>query len=208
MPATVISEHATGPGRAIGLFLARLLASLLRLRASGEANFPPYIAQMVGAADDMVRAYICNLAAVRLKSAGYAHAARVLRATRADRPDTAPLAHIEPASLDDLTARLEDTITLFQQAESMSEHFARLVFCALCMTTTDERGPIFPLTATCTTRRAAASWSLAHQFGAMAGRGPPYDQQTPPMVGYVPDILVCFRDAKAPHEAGSRLLRF
>ncbi len=208
MPANVISEHATGPGRVIGLFLARLMASLLRLRASGEADLPPYIAQMVGAADDMVRAYICNLAAVRLKSAGYAYAARVLRATRADRPDSAPPAHIEPASLDDLTSRLEDTITLFQQAESMSEHFARLVFCALCMITTDECGPIFPITATCAKRRVTVGCGMAHQFGAMAGRGPPYDQQTPLMLEYAPNILVCFRDAKASYEARSRLLRF
>ncbi len=208
MPANVFSEHATGPGRAIGLFLARLLASLLRLRASGEAKPPPYIAQMVGAADDMVRAYVCNLAAVRLKSAGYAHAARVLRTTRVDRPHTAPFAHIEPASLDELTARLEDTITLFHQAEALSVYFARLVFCALCMITTDERGPIFPVTATCAKRRVAVGWGMAHQFGAMAGRGPPYDQKTPPMVEYAPNLLVCFRDAKASHEAGSRLLRF
>ncbi len=208
MPANVIFEHATGPGRAIGLFLARLLASLLRLRASGEVNFPPYIAKMVSTADDMVRAYICNLAAVRLKSAGYAHAARVLRATRVDRPATAPSAHIEPASLDELTARLEGTITLFHQAEVMSEYFARLVFCALCMISTDELADIFLVAANFAKLRFAVGRGSARQYGTTAGRGPPYCQQTSPMVDYGPNIIVCFRDAKASHEAGSRLLRF
>ena len=185
-PANVLSEHATGPNRAIGLFLARLWASLLRRRASGEATLPPYIAQMVASAEDIVRAYICNLAAVRLKSAGYAEAARVLRTTRMDRPDIAPCAHIELASLDEQTARLDDTITLFHQAEALSAHFARLVFCALCMIFTGEgtaSRPPFALRAPSRDHRLTGSVFIARspvnggrrssQNPIAMGRGPP-----------------------------------
>ena len=48
--ASVTSYHTLGPGQVIGLFLARLLACLLRLRARGETVAPPHIAPMVSAA--------------------------------------------------------------------------------------------------------------------------------------------------------------
>ena len=155
-PASVASQHAPGPGRVIGLFLARLLACLLRLRASGETIAPSYIAHMVTSAEDMVHAYICNLAALRLKTAGYTHAARALRTTRADRR---PTTHAEPVSPEDLIARLEDTITTFNEAEALSVHFARLVFCALCMIFAGETPPVLPIIARDENTRPASGQS-------------------------------------------------
>ena len=174
-PASVTSYHTLGPGQVIGLFLARLLACLLRLRARGETVAPPHIAPMVSAADEIVHAYICNLAAGWLKSAGYADAADALRTARAG---NASPAEAEPASPEALIARLEDTIATFHQAQALSLYFARLVFCALCMITADE-GTAIQRPSALQAPPHANGWKktaeaiLARQYAATAGRGPP-----------------------------------
>ncbi len=168
--ASVISYHALGPGQVIGLFLARLLACLLRLRARGDTVAPPHIAPMVSAADAMVHAYICNLAAGRLKSAGYTYAADALRTARAG---NASPAEAEPATPEALIARLEDTIATFHQAQALSVYFARLVFCALCMIFTGELFPGFLVTSTFVKRGFAIGRAPARQYGMTSGWGPP-----------------------------------
>ena len=116
--------------RVIGLFIARLLAYLLHLQASGRATVPPDIAYMVASADLMVHDLICYLAERRLHAAGYRCEAEVLRATGTHRPVCAPSATTSPT---ELIARIEATRAKFEQAETLSEHLARLVVCAFCL---------------------------------------------------------------------------
>ena len=194
--ASVTSYHTLGPGQVIGLFLARLLACLLRLRARGETAAPPHIAPMVSAADAIVHAYICNLAAGRLKSAGYSYAADALRTARAD---NASPADAEPTSPEALIARLEDTIATFHQAQALSVYFARLVFCALCMITVDEGTAIRPHSAlrapsrsrrftgfTLIARSPHKRWRKSSSTPSPMGRGPPDFSPTIPNLFWDP----------------------
>ena len=136
--ASVISPNALGPCRAIGAFLAGLLAYLVRLQTSGQTVIPAHIAPMVRSADGIVYVFICNLAVMQLKSAGYTREADALRMMRADRPLNTSSVHAASASPAELIARLEATITMFEQAEARSEHLVRLMVCAHCLVCVDE----------------------------------------------------------------------
>ena len=122
----------------VGLFLARLLTYLVRLKASGRATVPPDIAYMVASADLMVHDLICYLAERQLRDAGYFGEAEVLRATGIHRAVCAPSATTSPT---ELIARIEATQAKFEQAEALSEHLACLVLCLHCFLNSNERKP-------------------------------------------------------------------
>lgn len=164
-PANVISYPKLGAADVIGLLLARLLAYLVRLQVSGGTTVPPDIAYMVASADLMVHDLICYLAERRLCDAGYLDEAEVLRAADIQRPVCAPSATTSPA---ELIARLEATRTLFEQAEVMSEHLARLVVCLYCFLDNNIRRPSYRIMV-----MAGQAWLIPHDYCLSLDPWPP-----------------------------------
>ena len=79
-PASLSNLSSRDPRRVIGLFLARLLAYLVRLHAAGEAVVPKDIAAMAHSAEALVSQFIRMRAAARLKASGLTFAANAMRA--------------------------------------------------------------------------------------------------------------------------------
>ncbi|WP_022693034.1 hypothetical protein [Ponticaulis koreensis] len=79
-PASFTNLSSHDPRRVIGLFLARLLAYLVRLHAAGEAAVPKDIAAMAHSAEALVSQFIRMRAAEQLKACGFTFAANAMRA--------------------------------------------------------------------------------------------------------------------------------
>lgn len=132
---TNLSSHA--PRRVIGLFLARLLAYLVRLHAAGEAVVPKDIAAMAHSADALVSQFIRMRAAEQLKACGFTFAANAMRAPDIPVGARQPSVRMErdqncePVTPAQLIDRLQTTIETFECAEDMASLLARVIVCAL-----------------------------------------------------------------------------
>ena len=146
-PASLSNLASHDPRRVIGLFLARLLAYLVRLHAAGEAVVPKDIASMALSAEALVSQFIRMRAAEQLKACGYTFAANAMRA-----PDIPVGAHLpsarteraqncEPVTPAELIGRLQTTIETFERAEDMASVLARVIVCALAYIFPETRGP-------------------------------------------------------------------
>ncbi len=146
-PASLSNLASHDPRRVIGLFLARLLAYLVRLHAAGEAVVPKDIAAMAHSAEALVSQFIRMRAAARLKASGLTFAANAMRA-----PDIPIGAHLpsarmerdqnyEPVTPAELIGRLQTTIETFERAEDMASLLARVIVCALAYIFPEVREP-------------------------------------------------------------------
>ena len=128
-PASVIPHPASGPGRLIGLYLARLFACLVRLDTSRERYAPSDITQMVASAEAMVYGFIRLLAAAQLESAGYTSAAHAMRTQAALWRDTTVQIDSGQATPADLIARLETIIANFERAYVLAHLLVCVIVC-------------------------------------------------------------------------------
>ena len=149
-PASFTNLSSHDPRRVIGLFLARLLAYLVRVHAAGEAVVPKDIAAMAHSAEALVSQFIRMRAAEQLKACGFTFAANAMRA-----PDG--LRHLrrsaqaaggadsevncEPVTPAELIDRLQTTIETFERAEDMASLLARVIVCALAYIFPEVREP-------------------------------------------------------------------
>ena len=175
VPASTLPEKASGLDRVIALYLARLLACLLRAEAAGQTVAPSDIAHMVASAEALVHAFVRMLAAAKLESAGYTHAARAMRDPIEKRDEARPSARAvsgaefgptSPASTVDLIARLNVIIANFEQADGVASALARMIICALAYVSPETRRiPVYPrfdailiVSATYPTKHAPPPW--------------------------------------------------
>lgn len=142
-PASLSNLSSHDPRRVIGLFLARLLAYLVRLHAAGEAVVPKDIAAMALSAEVLVSQFIRMRAAARLKASGLTFAANAMRA-----PDIPVSPHLperaqncEPVTPAELIGRLQTTIETFERAEDMASLLARVIVCGLAYIFPEVREP-------------------------------------------------------------------
>ena len=146
-PASSTNLSSRDPRRVISLFLARLLAYLVRLHAAGEAVVPKDIAAMARSAEALVSQFIRMRAAEQLKACGFTFAANAMRA-----PDIPVGAHLptarteraqncEPVTPAELIGRLQTTIETFERAEDMASLLARVIVCALAYIFPETREP-------------------------------------------------------------------
>ena len=171
-PASTISRNASGLDRVIALYLARLLACLLRAEAAGQTVAPSEIARMVTSAEALVHAFVRMLAAARLESAGYTHAASAMRDPLEKRDEAHRSvqatggADTKPAATADLIARLNVIIANFEQAEPLASALARIIICALAYVSPETRRmPFYPrfdailiISPACPTKQAPPPW--------------------------------------------------
>ena len=171
-PASTISRNASGLDRVIALYLARLLACLLRAEAAGQTVAPSEIARGVARAEALVHAFIRMLAAARLERAGYTHAANAMRDPIEKRDEANRSAQavsgadIGPAATADLIARLNVIIANFEQAEPLANALARIIICALAYVSPETRCmPVYPrfddiliVSPACPTKHAPPPW--------------------------------------------------
>lgn len=146
-PASFTNLSSHDPRRVIGLFLARLLAYLVRLHAAGGAVVPKDIAAMAHSAEALVSQFIRMRAAEQLKACGFTFAANAMRAPDIPLHSHQPAARIErhqncervtPA---ELIGRLQTTIDTFERAEDMASLLARMIVCALAYIFPEVREP-------------------------------------------------------------------
>ena len=146
-PASFTNLSSHHPRGVIGLFLARLLAYLVRLHAAGEAVVSKDIASMALSAEALVSQFIRMRAAARLKASGMTFAANAMRA-----PDMPVCSHqpttrmerdqnCEPVTPAELIGRLQTTIETFERAEDMASLLARVIVCALAYIFPEMREP-------------------------------------------------------------------
>jgi hypothetical protein len=149
-PASLSNLSSRDPRRVIGLFLARLLAYLVRLHAAGEAVVPKDIAAMAHSAEALVSQFIRMRAAEQLKACGFTFAANAMRAPdglRRQRRSAQAVGgadrgvHCEPATPAELIGRLQTTIETFERAEDMASLLARVIVCALAYIFPEVREP-------------------------------------------------------------------
>ena len=154
-------------GQLIGLNLTRLYAWCMRLQASGEMRAPRDLARMVISTDAMVHSYVRMLASNQLERAGFTFAANAMRTPIWQRTgrlvgSRAPSVRIERAqgcrvgsheaevhielprgsdlmSLVELSDRLQTAIENFERAETLANHLARVIICALAYLEPAER---------------------------------------------------------------------
>ncbi len=136
-PASLTNLSSHDPRRVIGLFLARLLAYLVRLHAAGEAVVPKDIAAMAISAETLVTQFIRMRAAARLKACGFTFAVNAMRAPDIPVGARLPAArterdqNCEPVTPAELIGRLQTIIETFERAEDMASLLARVIVCAL-----------------------------------------------------------------------------
>ena len=146
-PASFSNLASHDPRRVIGLFLARLLAYLVRLHAAGEAVVPKDIAAMAHSAEALVSQFIRMRAAARLKACGFTFAANAMRAPDIPVGAHQPMArterdqNCEPVTPAELIDRLQTTIDTFERAEDMASLLARVIVCALAYIFPEVREP-------------------------------------------------------------------
>ena len=172
VPASTLPEKAPGLDRVIALYLARLLAYLLRAEAAGQTVAPSDIARGVIKAEALVHAFVRMLAAARLERAGYTHAASAMRDPIEKRDEARRSAQAvsgadtEPDATADLIARLNVIIANFEQAEPLANALARIIICALAYVSPDmRRMPVYPrfddiliVSSTCQMKHAPPPW--------------------------------------------------
>ncbi len=147
VPASFSNLSSHDPRRVIGLFLARLLAYLVRLHAAGEAVVPKDIAAMARSAEALVSQFIRMRAAARLKASGFTFAANAMRAPDIPVYSRQPSARIEhakncePVTPSELIGRLQTTIETFERADDMASLLARVIVCALAYIFPEVREP-------------------------------------------------------------------
>ena len=193
-PASYDPYASPGPGQVIGLFLARLIAYLMRLQTNGQTIVPDDIACMVASAEGMVHHVIRAQAAAQLKHAGFTEAARAMRDPEALREarrsaqaaggadslvcncSPAPSLRLErvqgcnPASPAELIDRLQTTIETFDRADALASQLAHMILCALAFVFPETRErPAFarPDNASCRV-------GFSPPTIIPAGQGPPY----------------------------------
>ena len=148
------------PARAVGLFLAKLFAYLVRLQTSDQTIVPHDIAYMVGSAEDMVHGCIRMRASAQLKTAGYTFASEAMRApggsaqstsvagslvrtcSRANSLRTEGVQGCATISTEDLIDRLTTTIETFERADELADQLARMIVCALAFAFPQTREPL------------------------------------------------------------------
>ncbi|MDF1679119.1 hypothetical protein [Ponticaulis sp.] len=146
-PASLTNLILHDPRRVIGLFLARLLAYLVRIHAAGETVVPKDIASMALSADALVSQFIRMRAAVHLKASGYTFAANAMRAPDIPVVSRQPTARVEQAqncesvTPAELIGRLQTIIETFERAEDMASLLARVIVCALAYIFPETREP-------------------------------------------------------------------
>ena len=193
-PASYDPYASPGPGQVIGLFLARLIAYLMRLQTNGQTIVPDDIACMVASAEGMVHHVIRAQAAAQLKHAGFTEAARAMRDPEALREarrsaqaaggadslvcncSPAPSLHLErvqgcnPASPAELIDRLQTTIETFDRADALASQLAHMILCALAFVFPETRErPAFARPDNATCRVGPGPPTII-----TAGQGPPY----------------------------------
>lgn len=151
VPVSALPINAPGLDRVIALYLARLLACLLRAEAGGQTVAPSDIARGVAKAEALVHAFVRMLTAARLERVGYTHAASAMRDPIAKRVETHTTAQAtsgadtDPASTTDLIARLNVSIANFEQADALANALARIIICALAYMSPETRFmPVYP----------------------------------------------------------------
>ncbi|MAK61127.1 MAG: hypothetical protein CMK09_09140 [Ponticaulis sp.] len=175
IPAPASDMPHTLPGRthAIGLFLVRLMAYLLRLHQADKTSVRADIAAMVHSAHGMVHTFIRNRAAAQLKAAGCLNEASALRSKPGELAPAASHTQTEPISPAELIERLEATIETFERAEALASALACMMLCVHCLTTPWQRRPRHAQI-----RRASAIQTRRVGLGppkpVPVGRGPPY----------------------------------
>ena len=146
-PASLTNLSSHDPRRVIDLFLARLLAYLVRLHAAGEAVVPRDIAAMALSAEALVSQFIRMRAAEQLKACGFTFAANAMRAPDIPVHSRQPSArterdqNCEPVTPAELIDRLQTTIDTFERAEDMASLLARVIVCALAYIFPEVREP-------------------------------------------------------------------
>ena len=181
------------PARAVGLFLAKLFAYLVRLQTSGQTIVPDDIAYMVGSAEDMVHGCIRMRASAQLKTVGYTFASEAMRApggsvqsksgagslvrycSRAPSLRTEGVQGCEPVSPEDLLDRLTTTIETFDRADDLADQLARMVLCSLAFVFPQTRKPLFFARSANDSCRVG----LGPQTINPVGQGPPYTWPPP-----------------------------
>ncbi len=166
-PSSATDYTSLTIGQLIGLNLARLYAWCMRFQVSGETRAPRDLARMVISTDAMVHSYVRMLASNQLKRAGFTFAADSMRTPVWQRADSfvcsrAPLMRIERAqgclvcshepeghtatvqgcdliSMAEVFDRLLTTIENFERAETLANHLARVIVCALAYLEPAER---------------------------------------------------------------------
>ena len=176
IPAPASDTLRTLPGRthAIGLFLARLMAYLLRLHQAGKTSVRADIAAMVSSAHGMVRSVIRNRAAAQLKAAGCLTEARALRSKPGALAPAASHTQTEPASPAELIERLQTTIDIFERAEALASTHASLMLCVHCLTTPWQRRPRNPIEISSHSVLMNRREGLGPPTAIPIARGPPY----------------------------------
>ena len=192
-PASLDSLSSLDPRRVIGLFLAKLLAYLVRLQANGQTVIFDDISYMVGSAEALVNHCIRMQAAAQLKSAGFTDAARDMRDPDSFvcRSSRAPSARIEraqgcaPAAPAELIDRLKTTIETFDRADELASAFASMILCALAFVFPETRErDVHPRTDTCPLNEQRKV-GLGPPSITPVGQGPPYllsGQTGPPLL--------------------------
>ena len=150
-PSSASDYNSLTIGQLIGLNLARLYAWCMRLHASGETFAPCDLARMVISTDALVHAYVRMMASNQLERAGFTFVANAMRMPICQRTcSRAPTVYIERAqgceqtTSAELIDRLKNTIENFERAETLADHLARLIVCALAYLEPAERkSPVF-----------------------------------------------------------------
>jgi hypothetical protein len=140
-PASVIPLKSLSPCRLIGLYLARLLAYLVRLETSCPKAASPDDAQRVASAEAMVYGFIRLLAAAQLESAGYTSSAHTMRTQAALWTDTTVQTDSGQATPADLIARVKVIIANFERADALAHLLACIIICARGGAAPETRGP-------------------------------------------------------------------
>ena len=133
-PANAASYNDLTLDRVIGLFLARLIAYLVRLDASGYIFAPSDLAHKVASAEGMVHAFIRMLASEQLESAGLTDAAKAMRNPVWMRNKPVPLIDqtaMTPVRTAELMKRLKNAMADFEQADAMASMLARIILLAM-----------------------------------------------------------------------------
>lgn len=172
-PTSDMPHTFTGPGRVIGLFLARLLTYLVRLHNAGQTEVDASLADMTRSAHDMVQAYIRALAAARLKAAGYRAEADALRAPTGRHTPPAPSRSTAPAATAELIAQLQSSLESFERAEALASALTFLIICVHGVRTAHAPVPGLHIRGRCEAATETRRVSVNAPAPRQVSRGPP-----------------------------------
>lgn len=178
-PASDMPHTLPGGTQAIGLFLVRLMAYLLRLHQAGKTNVRPDIAAMVRSAHPIVHTFIRNRAAAQLKAAGCLTEARALRSKPGNLALAAAHTQTEPAAPAELIRQLQTTIETFERAEALASTLACLMLCVHCLTNPWQRSSNRLTVIHCGAAIQIRRVGFSPPTPIPVGRGPPYRALNP-----------------------------